>query len=220
LASTQEEAAAAVYTCTEDDPSTVDVDESGCTGANPEDLATGCNEGAWQRLVTASDALPELLEGTWMEVVHEDKLPRSFTPPEGTTRVEIGAIISGHGFGDSEENCAEFCDHQHQWWVNGAEAAVMDQPMAGTRMGCADQVEIGTIPNQAGTWVYGRGGWCPGLEVPVRTQDITDMVTIGGDNELGYLGLFEDEVYYPSFIDGGSWSGSNVILKSFVVYYE
>lgn len=38
------------------------------------------------------------------------------------------------------------------------------------------------------TWVYGRGSWCPGQEVPVLTYGGTDMLTMGSENEVGYLG--------------------------------
>ena len=95
----------------------------------------------------------------------------------------------------------------------------MDQPWVGQNYGCALQVPVGVIPNQSGTWVYGRGGWCPGQEVPVLTHDVTEMLTLGSSHELGYLGLYNGEVYYPRYY-GGSSTGSNIRLTSYLVYYE
>jgi len=113
----------------------------------------------------------------------------TFTPPEGTTRVELVATISGHGYGSDPNDCGEFCNHQHAFTVNGAGTYTREFPMAGTAMGCADQVVDGVVPNQAGTWPFGRGGWCPGLEVEPWIVDITDDVTIGQENTIAYQGL-------------------------------
>lgn len=35
------------------------------------------------------------------------------------------------------------------------------------------QVLEGTVPNEHGTWLYGRGGWCNGAAVPLHVVDIT-----------------------------------------------
>ena len=129
------------------------------------------------------------------------------------------AVISGHGFGDTYENCAEFCDHEHHWSINGESATVMDQPWVGETYGCALQISDGVIPNQSGTWVYGRGGWCPGQEVPQLTHEVTEMVTLGDANEVGYMGLYDGEVYYPRYY-GGTSTGANIRMTSYLVYYE
>lgn len=47
-------------------------------------------------------------------------------------------------------------------------------------LGCAETVADGTTPNQYGTWIYGRAGWCPGSAVVLRTFGIdADDVTEG-----------------------------------------
>jgi hypothetical protein len=85
-------------------------------------------------------------------------------------------------------NCAEFCDMDHIFTINeaDADAVVVDFPGAGSTYGCMEDVAIGTIPNQYGTWWYGRGGWCPGKDVPVQEHDITDQLTMGADNAIAY----------------------------------
>lgn len=51
--------------------------------------------------------------------------------------------------------------------------------VTGTQWGCADKVPQGSVPNEHGTWMYGRNGWCDGQEVGVQTvqgiQDIQDL---------------------------------------------
>jgi hypothetical protein len=102
--------------------------------------------------------------------------------PADAVKVEIATVISQHG-----QTCGEFCDADHNFRVNGDDASLYtrDFPLAGTAEGCMDQVTSGTIPNQYGTWWYGRAGWCPGKEVPTITHDISDDVTVG-ENTLEY----------------------------------
>ncbi len=76
------------------------------------------------------------------------------------------------------------------------------------------QVVDGTVPNQSGTWVYGRGGWCPGLEVVPWVVDITDDVVVGEENTVSYLGLMDGEVWQPDS------TGANIRMQSYLVYYE
>jgi hypothetical protein len=112
--------------------------------------------------------------------------PMTVDIPSDATKVELATIISGHGQ-NSPGNCAEFCVTSHHFFVNGSENVVTlsdaDSPSA-----CMDQVDQGTIPNQYGTWWYGRSGWCPGKEVPFEVIDITSQVNIGQTNTIDYEG--------------------------------
>jgi hypothetical protein len=107
--------------------------------------------------------------------------------PADAAKVTLATVITGHGMSDPG-NCAEFCDIDHIFTVNDdeANAAVVDFPGAGDTWGCQEQVAEGTVPNQYGTWWYGRGGWCPGKDVPVQEHDITDQVTLGAENSIAY----------------------------------
>lgn len=46
----------------------------------------------------------------------------------------------------------------------------------GTALGCAMRVKEGAVPNEHGTWLYGRGGWCDGLQVNPWRVDVTKQV--------------------------------------------
>ena len=42
------------------------------------------------------------------------------------------------------------------------------------------------VSPQYGTWEYSRNGWCPGAVAVGDIIDITEAVTIGGDNNLNF----------------------------------
>lgn len=79
--------------------------------------------------------------------------------PPGTTRLQIVAIISGHG------GC-EFIPTSHHFLVNGEDynttAAAPDVFMnAGSDYGCTDFVSRGASPNEHGTWYVVGSGAAP-----------------------------------------------------------
>lgn len=116
----------------------------------------------------------------------------TFTPPTDATRVELVHAITGHGA--DTEGCSEFCPSRHEFVVNGTEPLVTDFADAGTANGCRDRVRTGgVVPNQAGTWTYGRAGWCPGQGVDPVRWDITSRVRLGEENVLDYTAWFEDQ---------------------------
>jgi len=44
--------------------------------------------------------------------------PMQVAIPEDVTRVELVGFITGHGFGKDTENCAEFCNHTHHFYIH------------------------------------------------------------------------------------------------------
>ncbi len=138
-----------------------------------------------------------------------------FTPPTGVSKVEIVATITGHGFGQDNDNCAEFCDHEHHFYI-GNNHAYEDHPLVGNNLGCTTLLNQGVVANQFGSWPYGRGGWCPGQDVKHWTFDITMWVDMNGENNLTYRGLFNGQEYVPQNDQGGSREIRAVI---WLVYY-
>jgi hypothetical protein len=108
-------------------------------------------------------------------------------------------------------NCAEFCNTTHHFSVNGEENLV-DFPNIGNQDGCLEQVAQGTVPNQYGTWWFGRSGWCPGLEVPMTTIDVTDQIDLGATNTFEYQGAYRGEPY--------SAGSARIDLRSWVVVWR
>ncbi len=105
--------------------------------------------------------------------------------PADAVKVQLATVITGHGM-SSPGNCAEFCDMDHIFGVNGEDALTVNFDVEGPDYRCMDEVELGTVPNQYGTWWYSRHGWCPGREVPVQLHDITALVNLGAVNQLDY----------------------------------
>ncbi len=136
--------------------------------------------------------------------------PVEFTPPAGTARVELVAIISGHG--QNTDNCAEWCSHQHEFTVNGSDVHLREFPGQVTGQRCGEAVDEGVIPGQWGNWTPGRAGWCPGLPVQPWVVDITDQVTLGELNTLDYRGLYGGQPV--------TGNRGRIRLSSYIAYYE
>lgn len=146
--------------------------------------------------------------------------PIEFEVPEWAEKVEIASYVTGHGFGKDAENCAEFCNHTHHISVNGSEEHVKRHPEAQTLMGCTEQVPDGVVPNQGGTWIYGRGGWCPGLDVTPWVIDVTQDVAPGERNRLTYRGLFNGQDYEPEPADPANPEPFDALIRmrSYMVF--
>ncbi|PRW21088.1 Peptide-N(4)-(N-acetyl-beta-D-glucosaminyl)a sparagine amidase F [Chlorella sorokiniana] len=114
----------------------------------------------------------------------------NFTTPPGLRRALLVARITGHGWGPETDGCADFCGTQHSFWVNGAAHEFgMRFERAGALWACADQVPNGVVPNQHGTFLYGRNGWCPGQDVAPWVADVTAALSpLGQLNSIAYCG--------------------------------
>ena len=114
---------------------------------------------------------------------YNDREPVAASIPADAAMVEFRAITTGHGMDDG--NCAEFCDQEHAFTIGGEEwVQEFDEP--GIDDGCAQMVGQGVVPNQAGTWWFGRGGWCPGQEVTPYSMDVTSVATPGSTIDVSY----------------------------------
>jgi hypothetical protein len=160
----------------------------------------------------ASSAVRAFTGGNFDATYNPMHTPFAFTPPMGTTRVELVTLLTGHGQ-DSTTQCSEWCDHRHTFTVNATPLPTIlhtGMPI-GSPLGCAARASDGVIPGQLGNWEQERAYWCPGLAVqPIRT-DITSMITIGSPNMLSYQ---------ASFGASAPPGGGNIDLSTYVVYYH
>ena len=143
--------------------------------------------------------------------------------PVGTEKVEIYAVITGHGFQKDNANCAEFCNHEHRYSMNGF-VTQEDHPMAGNSTvssdseGCAKEMGNGANANQLGSWPYGRAGWCAGQDVKPWIFDITDWIDwTSGQNSMRYQGLYNGQNYVPQNEQSGA--NQNIHANIWIVYY-
>lgn len=146
------------------------------------------------------------------------------TPPEDTQKVTLEAIISGHG------DC-EFEPTSHHWLVNGDEYNITFFG-AGTQYGCQDQAIEGSIPNEHGTYYYGRDGWCDGAPVMPHDIDISDSMdlTPGSMNTIEYYAesyaadddeRFEESIYHIYLKPKTKTDGCQgyMLMSSNVIFY-
>jgi hypothetical protein len=87
--------------------------------------------------------------------------PLTLQLPPGSSHA-VRTFVTGHGQGNAD-NCAEFCPRQHTLTAGG-EARTLDV----WRTDCPTTA----VPNQPGTWMYPRAGWCPGAMVHPWTVDL------------------------------------------------
>lgn len=142
--------------------------------------------------------------------------------PSGIRRVLLYALITGHGNeGAVGEQCAEFCATQHVFTVNRRHRLVHALDGAGESHGCADLVHQGVVPNQHGTWLYGRGGWCPGLDVRPFLHDISALMKLDGDaeNVLEYNGLRPNGAAAPNELPPGTHQ-AYIDMAAYLVFYR
>ena len=131
------------------------------------------------------------------------KRQHNFSAPSQYYSAKIVATITGHGFNQDQANCAEFCDHEHHYYLNGFHAYEW-HPIVGDSQGCEKEVDRGVVANQFGSWPFGRAGWCAGQDVKQWTYDITDWIDNSTQNNLKYRGLFNGQEYVPQDTNGGS----------------
>ncbi|KAG7282946.1 hypothetical protein CRUP_028463 [Coryphaenoides rupestris] len=151
--------------------------------------------------------------GTFDKNYNKGRQPIKIPIPPSTKKVLLYAVITGHGSDDHD--CAEFCVTSHNFAVNGINNTLVFHT-AGSGLGCAVRVKEGVVPNEHGTWLYGRGGWCCGLQVDPWTIDVTGQLDLSSQraNVLLYYGLFEGRDPNPTKDPG------YIILSSFLVFYK
>lgn len=164
------------------------------------------NQKKGYRPTTAS---PLFTGGAFNSTYNANYAPVEVDIPSTAKRVELWALITGHG--GATQNCAEFCRHQHEFTVNGT-PHLKDHPLVNKQDGCIEEVDDGMVPNQGGTWWFGRGGWCPGQQVKPFVVDVTGEVVPGEKATVSYRGLLNGNEP-PD--DAG-----NIVMTSYLVVYE
>jgi hypothetical protein len=150
------------------------------------------NRGKGMRPVAAK----KLFEGGALNDGYNAKYPPlALDIPVGTKKAEIYALITGHG--SETDQCAEFCNHTHHFTLNGGKRNSLTFPGAKSADGCRKLVAEGVVPNQHGTWYFGRGGWCPGFDVRPFIADVTADAKLGAANSLAYEALIGDKPPAP-----------------------
>nr|XP_033495970.1 uncharacterized protein si:dkey-256h2.1 isoform X1 [Epinephelus lanceolatus] len=158
--------------------------------------------------------MPLYSGGTFDRTYNKRFHPIKVSVPVSTKKVELYAVITAHGY--DENKCGEFCVTSHHFLINDVFNNTLTFDSAGTPLGCTLTVKEGAVPNEHGTWLYGRGGWCDGLQVDPWRTDITKQLNMTEfeSNKVVYFGLFNGTDPNPSKEPG------YIIMSSFFVFYK
>lgn len=166
---------------------------------------------AMEKSLVPFQIVPLFRGGTFDKNYNTKYSPHWFVQARGTEKVKLVSVITGHG--SDNNNCAEFCVTSHHFVVNKKQNYTRVFSNAGTAMGCADRVPEGVVPNEHGTWLYGRDGWCDGQEVLPWVVDITSALQ-PSNNTIEYFGWFNNTDPNPTRDPG------KIIMYSYLVYYK
>ncbi len=155
------------------------------------------------------DEAQVLYTGGYISSTWNEREPLTVDIPADVSRVGLGVVMSGHGQTGTPA-CMEFCGSEHNFTVNGHDN-LFTYAIEDSTFGCMNQVDEGTVPNQYGTWWYGRNGWCPGKQVDMDVVDISDQVLLGETNTFNY-----EIANLNGTLDGGG----DIVLTTWLVYYR
>jgi len=155
-------------------------------------------------------AVPLWTGGGWNATYDTMRAPMRVDVPADVRRVDFYALTTGHG-GVQPTNCAEFCNHEHRFNIGGREL-LQSFPEARSPDGCANRVNEGVVPNQHGTWYFGRGGWCPGLDVAPWVRDVTAQAAPGTSVDLRYTTTYGGRAVTANL--------GNIVLSSYLIYWR
>ncbi len=70
------------------------------------------------------------------------------------------------------------------WYTHRIIIVVVTFLLSDNQLGCADKVPYGVEPNEHGTWLYGRDGWCDGQDVKPWIIDVTSQVSYPSEHDI------------------------------------
>lgn len=131
--------------------------------------------------------------------------PYNFTFQPNEKNVMLRVVQTGHGFGGTDDNCAEFCRKMGYVFVNNEKKYEKEiWRMCGTN----------PVYPQGGTWIYDRSNWCPGAEVQNHDYEITPFL-INGENIIDY----NMEKYDLKWKEGSN-TKPNWVIRGFLFTYS
>eukprot|EP00658_Telonema_sp_P-2_P004016 TRINITY_DN11503_c0_g1_i1.p1 TRINITY_DN11503_c0_g1~~TRINITY_DN11503_c0_g1_i1.p1 ORF type:complete len:241 (-),score=40.71 TRINITY_DN11503_c0_g1_i1:239-961(-) len=129
-------------------------------------------------------------------------------PAANSSKVTLAAYISGHGSG--QHSCGEFCATLHHFTLNHQVFLKNNSlPDTNPQRGCSQFVSTGVVPNEFGTWLYGRDGWCNGHPVELWRADVTAAIQ-PGLNALTYTALWNGS--YPDPGPQSAWQQAEPVM--------
>lgn len=167
-------------------------------------------------------AMTQLWDGSFEYGNNNDSIEKHLVPVSvnlnsATNIARFKAINTGHG-SDSVHGCLEYCKKYRQLKWDGSVVNKKDL----WRNDCATNA----VYPQSSTWVYDRGGWCPGSPVRYDNVDITgltggtqhsvdmDMEPYVGYTEFGNLNTTAYLIEYKAPANTNDVSIENILAPS------
>lgn len=95
---------------------------------------------------------------------------KTITAPANTQDMRFRLVTTGHGWGSNNtSNAAEFYNATHNLQVNGANTFTQ-------ALWTLCNPNPDSCTGQAGTWQYGRAGWCPGIIAKPYFYNLTPYI--------------------------------------------
>ncbi|MCL4151886.1 UNVERIFIED_CONTAM: hypothetical protein GTU68_050836 [Idotea baltica] len=148
------------------------------------------------------------IDGVPYGVSHSFDLDKSITIPANSESTHLRTTISGWGHATPNDSdgrgCAEWCYRTHDVLINGSN---MFQHDLGP-IGCSSN----PVSNQdPGNWRPDRAGWCPGMAVPIR---IDELSTSMAGSTINFEYDFEDWTNDLGNGNGYYATSTYVVVKS------
>ena len=140
--------------------------------------------------------------------------PISFATPSDAKGATIVAVITGHG--SDNNGCGEFCVTEQTFICNNYNSTIISTS-AGTEWGCTLTTPSGSIPNEHGTWFYGRDFWCDGSKVRPWLIDISSLLQ---DPNSGINNTISYEALYNWLPPDPTASPGIMIHHSYIAFYK
>ena len=116
------------------------------------------------------------IDGVPYGVNHSEDLDKTIQIPNNAESAHLRTLISGWGHATPTDAngrpCAEWCYRTHAIKINGADTFQHYMGPIGCAANPISNQYNPSNPNQVGNWAPDRAGWCPGMVVPVRSDDL------------------------------------------------
>lgn len=134
------------------------------------DVEMGTPDYAYYSIVPVMQFNQHSLAGIPYGETNNFKTTYNIAIPANAKETVLRTVISGWGHATPADAdgrpCAEWCFRSHNIFID--DVSTFTHSLTG--LGC----EANAIPGQAGNWKPDRAGWCPGMEVPVRSNKLQD----------------------------------------------
>ncbi len=136
--------------------------------------------------------------------IEEKLIPYNYNFNSNEKNAVLRITQTGHGFGASADNCAEFCSKDGYVSINGTRRFTRN-----IWRKCGGN----PIYPQGGTWIFNRSNWCPGAKVDFFDFDISEFIEHGKDNTIDY------DMQAYNFVRTDDGTPPNWVIRGFLFTY-